>query len=100
MKKNCKMVETVGLHLEETVTKDVGRYLSETLPPFKGILKCHELVCAKGIPFLDVRKLTCLDCLPSVICSHFSLGTYICNVFFFLEICIHIITSMTVHASI
>ncbi|CAH0550600.1 unnamed protein product [Brassicogethes aeneus] len=74
LKANCKGIFLFKVQLDDSELEKIEEKIPKILPTYKGVLQCHEVVWSKQHTFLDIRKLTCLSCSPSKVCSHYSLA--------------------------
>ncbi|CAH2018731.1 unnamed protein product [Acanthoscelides obtectus] len=65
LKANCKGLILSEVQIDDAELDKIEKTIPKILPPYTGILQCHEVVWVKPHTFLDIRKLTCLSCSPS-----------------------------------
>lgn len=64
------------LVLDPTTIPIVQAKLPNFIPPFKGTMQSHQVTWSKQKPnVLQVRRLSCLTCLPGENCHHYGLGS-------------------------
>lgn len=74
LQENCHSIEVVDVG-DEDVQSIERIFEANQIKPFKGTMKVHQITWSNNEPnILHARRLSCGNCLPSEICTHFELG--------------------------
>lgn len=74
LEENCNGFQIIPIDEDNVIT--IENLLAKSLTPaFKGTLNVHQVTWNKDSPgLLHARKLSCIECRPDQICSHYEMG--------------------------
>lgn len=74
LEQNCNGVQIIPVD-EDNVSTIENLLAKSVTPAFKGTLSVHQVTWNKDSPgLLHARKLSCIECRPDQICSHYEMG--------------------------